>query len=62
MDLLKSRVMSTTLRSEAELMWIPAVFVHSPDRAENGLVERMLYDHPQSTGSTTATSFKRSIK
>jgi len=62
MDLLKSRVMSTTLRSETELMWIPTVFVHSPDRAENGLVERMFYDHPQSTGPTTATNSEISIE
>ena len=39
-----------------------APVLHSPLLSGNGLVERMFYDHPQSTGPTTATNFERSIK
>jgi len=62
MGLLKSRRMSTTVGYRVQPMWKTAAVLHNHRIAANGPVERMLYDHPQSTGPTTATNFERSIK
>jgi len=54
--------MSTTVGYRVQPMWKTAAVLHNHRIAANGPVERMLYDHPQSTGPTTATNFERSIK
>jgi hypothetical protein len=58
MALLKSRGYSTSQPASVSRLWMTSDFVHMANEADEGVVEGIFYDHPQSTAPTTATTFE----